>query len=90
MNEEPETGLGIKPKENQEKTIKMPEKHSFNQPNRRGRPSRQTKSRGEIDDLLMSWRQGGEAGKRAAIILLEKYKIRAVMPAAVTGKEEEL
>ncbi|HLG93713.1 MAG TPA: hypothetical protein VI546_02660 [candidate division Zixibacteria bacterium] len=68
----------------------MPEKHSFNQPNHRGRPARKTASRGEIDDLLMSWRSGGEAGKRAAQILLEKYKIRAIMPAAVTGKKEEL
>ncbi|MCI0406286.1 MAG: hypothetical protein L0Z48_00260 [candidate division Zixibacteria bacterium] len=68
----------------------MSENSNFNQPDRRGRPSRKTKSRGEIDDLLMSWRNGGEAGKRAAQILLEKYKIRAIMPAAVTGKKEEL
>ncbi len=88
MNDEPETGLGSKSKENQVKVGAMPEKQVFNQPNRRGRPSRKTKSRGEIDELLMSWRGGGEAGRKAAQILLEKYKIRAVMPSAVAGKKE--
>ncbi len=68
----------------------MPEKHSYNPPDRRGRPSRKTKSRGEIDDLLMSWRNGGEAGARAAQILLEKYKIRATQAPTAADKKEEL
>ena len=87
MNEEPEEKSGSKPEENKERKSAMPERPAFNQPDRRGRPSRKTASRGEIDDLLMSWRSGGEAGKRAAQILLEKYKIRAIMPAAETGKK---
>ena len=90
MNEEPEEKSGSKPEENKERKSAMPERHAFNQPDRRGRPSRKTASRGEIDDLLMSWRSGGEAGKRAAQILLEKYKIRAILPTAVAGKKEKL
>lgn len=82
--------MEVKSKENQEKISAMPEKHVFNQPNRRGRPSRRTKSRGEIDFLLMSWRRGGEAGKKAAQVLLEKYKIRAVLLSATPGKKEQL
>ena len=87
LNEKPEEKLESKPEENQEKTSTTRERHAFNQPDRRGRPSRKTASRGEIDDLLMSWRSGGEAGKRAAQILLEKYKIRAILPAAPGEKE---
>jgi len=68
----------------------LSENSNYSLPNRRGRPSRQTQSRGEIDDLLMSWRSGGEAGARAAQILLEKYKIRAVIAAAVPGEKEKL
>ncbi|HXF50027.1 MAG TPA: hypothetical protein VNL73_11475 [Verrucomicrobiae bacterium] len=68
--------------------VLLSENSHFNQPDRRGRPSRKTQSRGEIDDLLMSWRSGGEAGKRAAQILLEKYKIRAMQaPAEPVEKE---
>ena len=79
-----------KPEENQEKANAIRERHAFNQPDRRGRPSRKPVYRGEIDELLTSWRNGGEAGKRAAQILLEKYKIRAIIPAAVAEKKEEL
>lgn len=88
MNEEPEEKMESKPEKNQEKTSATRERHAFNQPDRRGRPSRKTASRGEIDDLLMSWRSGGEAGKRAAQILLEKYKIRAMQAQAVPKKKE--
>ena len=88
MNEEREEKSGSKPEENKERKSAMPERHAFNQPDRRGRPSRKTASRGEIDDLLMSWRSGGEAGKRAAQILLEKYKIRAMQAQAVPKKKE--
>ena len=90
MNEEPKTETESKPKENLERKSAMPERHAFNQPDRRGRPSRKTKSRGEIDNLLMSWRGGGEAGKRAAQILLEKYKIRATQAPTAAEKKEEL
>ncbi len=90
MNEKVEAGVASKPKENQERISAMPEKHSFNQPNHRGRPARKTRSRGEIDDLLMSWRNGGEAGARAAQILLEKYKIRATQAPAAPGEKEKL
>ena len=90
MNEKPEEKSGSKPEENKERKSAMPERHAFNQPDRRGRPSRKTASRGEIDDLLMSWRNGGEAGERAAQILLEKYKIRAMQAPAAPGEEEKL
>jgi hypothetical protein len=90
LNEEPETGSKVKPKGNQERTSAMPERHAFNQPDRRGRPSRKTAYRSEIDLLLMSWRGGGEAGKRAAQILLEKYKIRAMQAPAEPGEQEKL
>lgn len=68
----------------------MAENSKFNLPDRRGRSVRRFGARGEIDDLLMSWRNGGEEGARAAQILLEKYKIRAIIPAAVTEKKKEL
>ena len=68
----------------------MTENSTFHPPDRRGRPSRKTVYRGEIDELLTSWRGGGQAGKRAAQILLEKFKIRAMQAPAAPEEKEKL
>jgi hypothetical protein len=68
----------------------LSENSKFSPPDRRGRPSRKTAYRSEIDLLLMSWRGGGPAGKRAAQILLEKYKIRAMQAPDEPGEQEKL